>query len=331
MTGVDQGTGAQRRLRVPPEFRLGWEARRPAGPRDAERAIASLTSRQFGVISRRQLISVGLGASEVDHRVRDGRLHVLFRGAYAVGTPLVPREGRLAAALLSTWPRTALSHRTGANWFDLLPAGSELHVTAPTRGRQPGLTVHRAALTREDVTWHRGLLVTKPARVFLDLAEAEGAAVAKRAMEEAERLQVYDARDVARVLQAGAGRRGVPVLAGVVDELAAGAPAAHVVRSELEHRILELCAERGLPLPLVNERIGPFEVDLQWPHVRLAAEADSWAHHGRRSAFETDRDRDAWLGDEGWRVLRITWRAMQEDWDRWADRIAAHLGRYAVP
>ena len=56
--------------------------------------------------------------------------------------------------------------------------------------------------------------------------------------------------------------------------------------------------------------IGPYTVDFLWPEVRLVVEMDDFRTHGTRSAFESDRERDAWLVSQGYRVLRFTWRQL---------------------
>jgi very-short-patch-repair endonuclease len=50
-----------------------------------------------------------------------------------------------------------------------------------------------------------------------------------------------------------------------------------------------------------------FEVDAVWPTQRVAVELDGWARHHTRHAFERDRERDATLTANGWRVVRSTY------------------------
>jgi very-short-patch-repair endonuclease len=81
-----------------------------------------------------------------------------------------------------------------------------------------------------------------------------------------------------------------------------------LTRSELEERVLALCARFGVPRPLVNARVAELEVDFYWPDAQLVVEADSRRHHDTRAAFERDRERDARLLVHGVRVLRLTHR-----------------------
>ena len=76
----------------------------------------------------------------------------------------------------------------------------------------------------------------------------------------------------------------------------------------------------GLPRPLMEHRVldshGSLiaQVDLAYPNSHLAIELDSVQFHLNRSAFETDRRRDANLAQVGWRVSRFTWSQFRHDW-----------------
>jgi very-short-patch-repair endonuclease len=79
-------------------------------------------------------------------------------------------------------------------------------------------------------------------------------------------------------------------------------------RSELERMVLRTCRRHRLPLPELNARVGPYEVDFLWRDQRLIVEADSYKYHGTRSAFEADRERDVQLKLLGLTCLRFTHR-----------------------
>src|SRR3954470_8884017 len=76
-----------------------------------ERAIAALAEIQHGAVALYQLIALGLSERAVRHRVAAGRLHRIHRGVYAVGHPLLTREGRFMAAVLACGAGAVLSHR----------------------------------------------------------------------------------------------------------------------------------------------------------------------------------------------------------------------------
>jgi very-short-patch-repair endonuclease len=89
---------------------------------------------------------------------------------------------------------------------------------------------------------------------------------------------------------------------------------------------MRFCRRHRLPPPEVNARLGPYEVDFLWREQRVVVETDSWRHHGHRSAFESDRAKDARLQALGYRVLRFTWRQISEDPDFVARALRAVLG-----
>jgi very-short-patch-repair endonuclease len=76
----------------------------------------------------------------------------------------------------------------------------------------------------------------------------------------------------------------------------------------------------------VNRAVEGYEVDFVWPEARLIVEADGWAAHRSRAAFERDRLRDAALGAAGWRVMRITWRRLTREPGLVAAQLARLLG-----
>jgi len=91
-------------------------------------------------------------------------------------------------------------------------------------------------------------------------------------------------------------------------------------RSDLEARFAAFLNDRGFPMPQTNTLIEGIEVDAAWPDRRLIVELDSYEFHGTRQAFENDRRRDRRLTAAGWRVMRVTWRDLDEP-----GRLAAEL------
>jgi very-short-patch-repair endonuclease len=101
--------------------------------------------------------------------------------------------------------------------------------------------------------------------------------------------------------------------------------------SELEELLLSLCREAGLPPPERQFYIDPgdgepmIRADFAWPAQRLIVETDSDRYHRTRKGFESDRRRDQRLVLAGWRVIRITWRQLEEDPRRIQTLIATAL------
>jgi very-short-patch-repair endonuclease len=86
-----------------------------------------------------------------------------------------------------------------------------------------------------------------------------------------------------------------------------------MTRSEAERRLLALIRRAGLPLPETNVRVLGHEVDVLWRRQRLVVEIDGFGVHGTRAAFERDRARDARMMAAGYRVLRVTWRQLEDE------------------
>jgi very-short-patch-repair endonuclease len=290
----------------------------------ADRAVASLAAQQFGVVARDQLRALGLTDSAIARRIAAGRLHRLRRGVYAVGHPVVGREGRWLAAVLACGAGARLSHASAAALQEIWRSDGVLtHVTVPGPSRRRGerLRVHRAdGLTRAEVATHSGIPVTSAARTIIDLAATlpDGRPL-ERLLDRAETLQIGDVRAVAA---ARPGHRGAQ---RVLRTLAAHAAGTTLTRSDLEELLLVLCRTYDLPTPRVNEMVAGLEVDLFFPAQRLVVEADSWTYHRTRSSFERDRERDAILARAGYRVLRFSATQIEHEPATVAHAIAAAL------
>jgi predicted transcriptional regulator of viral defense system len=217
------------------------------GPKQAqpplERAIAELASARHAVVARSQLEGLGLGARAISHRVQRGMLH---RGVYAIGHPLLTREGRWMAAVLTCGGDAVLSHRSAASLWGLRTnARGAIDVTVPTRaGRaREGIDVHRGSTLKADDTGVvDGIPCTSVARTLLDLAEVVGARGLERAVEQAEILRLLDMRPIDDVLARANGRRGAGALRAVLSDIRLGTT---LTRSELEERFLAICRSIG--------------------------------------------------------------------------------------
>src|SRR5947208_5055276 len=64
------------------------------------RELVRLAERQYGVVSREQLRTLGFKESAIDRRLRAQLLHELQKGVYALGHEVIPREGRWLAAVV---------------------------------------------------------------------------------------------------------------------------------------------------------------------------------------------------------------------------------------
>ena len=263
------------------------------------------------MVGRAQLVAAGLGTRAIEYRVEAGRLHSLHRGVYAVGHRVVSQHGRWMAAVLAAGDGAVLSHRSAAALWGIRPTtGGRIDVTTPrTRDARKGLLLHRAVLPNDETTTHEGIPTTTPARTLLDLAGVLDRHQLQRAMNEAE---VRRLPGPFKLVQRYPRKKGTGALRAL-------APPTHT-RSDLEARFATFLSDHRFPTPLTNTLIEGIEVDAVWPDRRLIVELDSYEFHRTRQAFENDRRRDRRLTAAGWRVMRVTWRDLDEP-----GRLAAEL------
>jgi very-short-patch-repair endonuclease len=287
-------------------------------PLDAR--LAKLAERQHGVVSRGQLLELGLGKSAIGDWVKRGRLHGVHRGVYAVRYPTLTRNGRFMAAVLACGEGAALSHFSAAVlWGMLNEWGGAIHVTSDARRRRPGLVVHEASLGGGEVRKRAGIPVTAPARTLIDLADVAPRRTLERAIDEAEYLRL-DCTGLAP----RHGRRGNGTLSSV---LAVHRPGSTRTRSELEEMFIRLCDSHGLPRPEVNVHVEGYECDFVWREQRLIVETDGAAAHSGERRRVRDLERDAELAAAGWRVIRITYERLLRE----PERVADQVGRALIP
>jgi very-short-patch-repair endonuclease len=269
-------------------------------------SVARLAAAQWGVLSLDELRSCGLSRDAVESRTRNGHLHPLYRGVYAVGHPNITREGCYLAAVKACGPTAVLSHYSAAalyglvRWDDRFP-----QVTTRTERKHKGIRVHRSStLEVRDITRHKGIPVTTPARTLIDLAATFDYRALRRTVREAHR-NLVTIRQILETLERLGPRPGIANLRRI---LATGhAP----TRSELEDAVLDLLLNAGFQRPDVNQ---PLHIngrtiipDFRWPEQQLIIEADGAEWHDDRLTREDDAEKQALLEAQGERVIRITW------------------------
>lgn len=277
--------------------------------------VARLAFEQHGVVTFDQLRGAGLGVGAINLRVRNGRLHRLHRGVFAVGHERISQEGRWQAAVLALGEGAVLSHVTaGALWGLRHSNTAVVHVTVPGitgRRRRADIVVHRSLRLRDvDVAALDGIAVTSVSRTLLDLAVMIRPGPLERAVERSLALRLFDLRAVQSTLEANPRHRGAGALARVIEQIH---DEPRLTRSELEGRMRDLCDASGIDRPEVNVLVEGAEVDFLWRGPRLIVETDSRKWHETPVAFERDRERDAEFTMLGYRVVRFTHRRLVSD------------------
>jgi very-short-patch-repair endonuclease len=295
--------------------------------------VAQLASRQHGVVSRGQLLGLGLSEDQIDMALEASGLHRVFRGAYAVGHPGIGRLGRMKAATLACGPDAVISHGTAAALLGLTERSPVLiHlIGANDRGREiPGVRRHRVHPPHPDeVTSRQGIACTTASRTLVDLAGSVGTKTLRGLIEEAAVQRSLDVAMVDRILGRSR-RRGAPRLRALLDPWRLDADDAPLLRSRLEARLWPRLVELGLSLPRTNVTLdlneARLEVDFVWDERRLVVETDGAASHATPSAFGRDRRRDQILVAAGYRVIRVTWDQLSDEPEAVLARILRILG-----
>lgn len=244
--------------------------------------VARIAGRQHGVVTAAQLHAAGIGKNGITRRVRQGRLHRLHRGVYAVGHRSPNELQRYMAAVLACGDGAALSHQSAAYLFGFLrPEGGPVHVTSPsTSGKalRAGIVLHRSpSLRREgEVIRRERIPVTAPRRTIEDLERTLEPYLARRAKGQAEFMKF---------------RLGLPT---------------DRTRSDLERDFLRFLKKHGFPPPQVNVKVDKYRVDFLWPERMVAVETDFFDYHRGSVAFEDDHERELHLRRAGYVVRRYT-------------------------
>ena len=268
-------------------------------------AVWSLVGRQHGVVTRRQLLGLGLSPKDVDRALARRWLHPVWRGVYAFGRPELTREGRWLAAVLACGAGAALSHGSAAALWEIGQyerARIEVSVSRESLRRRPGIRVHRRAVLRDgDLTTRSAIPVTSPIRTVMDLAARLTSARLETVINEAANGDLFFPDDLRAAVAAAAGQRGIPRLRAVLDRRTF-----RLTRSELERRFLPLARRAGLAVPETRVVLNGFEVDFFWPELGLVVETDSLRFHRTPAQQARDRLRDQAHAAAGLTPLRFT-------------------------
>jgi hypothetical protein len=90
----------------------------------------------------------------------------------------------------------------------------------------------------------------------------------------------------------------------------------HEPESPLELRVLALLRKAGLPRPVCQHEVRDrgsliARLDLAYPDVKLAIEADGARYHSSLPDWRTDLRRRNALTSRGWRILHVTWSDLE--------------------
>ena len=278
-----------------------------------EARVVEQARKQLGLITRRQALAAGLTEKAIRERVRLGAWTTARRGVFVVGAVPWTWEQQILAAVLAAGPDVVASHRSALRLWDAVKAAGrpELLVQGDRRVRVAGVQVHESILFPDiDRTTRKGVPATTLSRTIVDASARQDPRSVGIWIDEGMRRHHLDLRElrscVARLL--GPGRRNVR---SVQAALSLRDPTYDPGDSQLEAMLLRALLEEGLPLPAQQHAVRRPDgslafLDLAYPEVMIAMEADGWGAHGSRSAFDPDRLRGNDITLLGWQLYRFT-------------------------
>ena len=302
---------------------------RRTSPGWPDRAISELAADQRTIVTRRQLLALGVSRQAIGRAISRGRLYPIHRGVYSlVARPALPALALEHAAVLACGPGAVLSHETALGlWglMDLRPGPVQLTVVAGTGRVRPGIVTHvTSSIDRAEIRRRERLPVTSPARALLDVASRMPSRRIEHTLDTAIERGLISRTAVHELLARYPGRTGTPVLVALLES---GRPSS-ATRSNGEEQLLRLLRRGGIPDPEVNQRERRYMPDLVWHAERVLVEFDGWLYHSGKAAFERDRVRQNDLVvDDGWIVVRVTSEMMRCTPERVLVLIATALGR----
>jgi hypothetical protein len=222
-----------------------------------EARVLGLAGRQFGLVTRGQLLELGMPASQIASRVRGRRLVPAHAGVYWIVLARHDALARAMAAVLACGEGALLSHWSAASlWQAPIDWSFPVHVSCPRKRTRPGIETHRCrTLTGRDARTHRGIRATSPARTALDLAPELPDRRRARLVNDLLRRRLLRPDHLADVIARNPLHPGSKLLRPFV-EVETGATA-----SELEDLFADFLRRHGLPTPRFNATVDGREVD----------------------------------------------------------------------
>lgn len=299
--------------------------------RRADALCSVIAKRQFGLVSRRQALQAGMTPDMICKRIAGGRWEELYRSTYRIsGAPATEQQNALAACLWAGDGAFVCGRTAAAAWG--LEGGTwvPIEIVSPRQlctGNTPVVARRSRTHSRADVTFLGPLPITTPVRTLIDLAASVSEKTLDLAMDQCLRTGrvTLDALDN-RVDNLGSARlRGSGKLRSLIAERD---PQWAYGPTELETLVRRWLRKYSFPDPVFQfwvrlPEYGPSRLDFAYPDLHIGIEADSYAWHSGRQAFERDRARNSEYASVGWIIIQTTHREIENYPDRPARRLRA--------
>ena len=273
--------------------------------------LCELAAAHDNVVSRPELQAIKFSDQMIATQLARRRWQTLHAGVYLIGAAEPTWQQRCRAALKAAGEGAQLPGETGLAVLGVDGAKEgKVHVVVPTRmcPRIKGVVVHRTTVPDSG---HRGgpMSMCSVPRLLIDFAAKASVARVEDAVESAISQGLTHETRIWRALAELSHRMpGVARLTRVMEER----PEGKAARSKFETQLLRVVRRADLPTPVRNHDVyvdgKHYEIDLAYPEVLGAIEADSRRYHSTKTKKARDKARQDHLESVGYRFKRFTWR-----------------------
>lgn len=275
-----------------------------------EGRLRRLAAGQHGLVTRDQVLALGVSDREIRWRIFTGRLEQLHPGVYYLNATPPTWKTDVLAGVFAAGPDAVASHRcAGVLWGLDAIYGRVIEVTVPYELSPvpTGVVLHRTRRANPSSALD-GVRLTSVEKTLLDLARK----LPWRVLEKAARSAIRDGattidrldREVA--VSGGRGVAGTRKYRRVVAAVSYD-QSGSVAEIDLKH----IVDEAPVPTPIQQLRVrlprgDNTYPDFAWPDRRRIVEVDGFESHRDPVAFQRDLDRQNQLMDLGWEIRRFT-------------------------
>jgi len=276
-----------------------------------DRRCSQIAARQYGIITRRQLLEAGLTTRQAERMVTGSRWRVVLPGTYAQATVSTSLQQRAMAAVQWAGPSAAASFETACALRRFADSvGDPIEVSSLRKLRSEQVVVHHAQpWAPAEIEAADGIPVTSVERTLVDMAGRELVPRLQELVDEALRRSLTTVTRLDSYVRAncGNGRHGPASLRLLLPQYMNGGGFSESI---LETRLRRLLDDSPLPPPVAQYVVRKGDrfvarVDFAWPGLKVAVEAVGRKHH--EGQWDRDMARLNALRECGWIVIFVTW------------------------
>lgn len=280
--------------------------------------LYALGGRQYGAVTARQAVELGISASTLRRRVAAEGWERPHPGVLLLPGSAAGALRMHSAAALALGGAVALARHSAAYWHGMTDtAPVTVTLVVPHRRRAPllgGVDVLRSrTIDWTQVVEVRGLGVTSATRTVLDLAAVLDVDALRALLIAARQRRKVRLEDVTALLERLGPVPGAERLRLTLEQLDT-----ELVDSVLERLVRRLLRRYGLdphpgPYPLVLEDGRTVHLDIAFPEYRVWVEVDGFTGHAEPRDLDVSDRRQNAICALGWVPVRVTWLRYQND------------------